>query len=187
MRGRAEAARRAHNPEVGGSNPPPATKQDISSEVSIFLVGMTERYYLDTDSLPTIPVPHDCVIKTIYVENHCIVFDFEDDVSCYDSIAYLRPQAKSLTVRYHFPEHSQDYSVYRWVKPTRLFRNGCYECLTDVTDENHTTLLNLAKPKLEYIGHYVGYNSIIIDLYSASQGRVVLECEADIVEYEWKY
>ena len=25
MRGRAEAARRAHNPEVGGSNPPPAT------------------------------------------------------------------------------------------------------------------------------------------------------------------
>ncbi len=25
-RGRAEAARRAHNPEVGGSNPPPATK-----------------------------------------------------------------------------------------------------------------------------------------------------------------
>ena len=56
-----------------------------------------------------------------------------------------------------------------------------------MTDENHTTLLNLAKPKLEYIGHYVGYNSIIIDLYSASQGRVVLECEADIVEYEWKY
>ena len=29
-------ARRAHNPEVGGSSPPSATKQDISSEVSFF-------------------------------------------------------------------------------------------------------------------------------------------------------
>ena len=28
MRGRAEAARRAHNPEVGGSNPPPATDEE---------------------------------------------------------------------------------------------------------------------------------------------------------------
>ncbi len=33
-RGRAVAARRAHNPEVGGSNPPPATKKrDFSEEI----------------------------------------------------------------------------------------------------------------------------------------------------------
>ena len=31
-------ARRAHNPEAGGSSPSPATKQDISSEVSCFRV-----------------------------------------------------------------------------------------------------------------------------------------------------
>ena len=38
MRGRAEAARRAHNPEVGGSNPPPATKPKTSrTKVLLFL------------------------------------------------------------------------------------------------------------------------------------------------------
>ena len=132
------------------------------------------------------PVPHDCVIKTIYVENQCVVFDIEDDISCYDSLAYLRPQAKSLSIRYHFPEHIQDYSIYRWVKPTSSYRNGCYECLTNVADENHIALLNLTKSKLEYIGHYVGYKSIIIDLYSALQGRIVLACEVDVVEYEWE-
>ncbi len=29
-------ARRAHNPEAGGSSPSPATKQDISNEMSLF-------------------------------------------------------------------------------------------------------------------------------------------------------
>ena len=32
------AARRAHNPEVGGSSPPPATKTDNSTELSVFFV-----------------------------------------------------------------------------------------------------------------------------------------------------
>ena len=30
------AARRAHNPEVGGSSPPPATKEDKSQDLSSF-------------------------------------------------------------------------------------------------------------------------------------------------------
>ena len=30
------AARRAHNPEVGGSSPPPATKEDKSQDLSFF-------------------------------------------------------------------------------------------------------------------------------------------------------
>ena len=38
MRGRAEAARRAHNPEVGGSNPPPATKQKRMADGHPFLL-----------------------------------------------------------------------------------------------------------------------------------------------------
>lgn len=36
-RGRAEVARRAHNPEVGGSNPSPATKYVIPDENQDFL------------------------------------------------------------------------------------------------------------------------------------------------------
>ena len=31
-------ARRAHNPEVGGSSPPPATKQDNSFGLSLFFI-----------------------------------------------------------------------------------------------------------------------------------------------------
>ena len=38
------AARRAHNPKVGGSSPPPATKADNSTELSVFLfAGMNGR------------------------------------------------------------------------------------------------------------------------------------------------
>ena len=38
VRGRAEVARRAHNPEVVGSNPAPATEQDKSVGLSFFCV-----------------------------------------------------------------------------------------------------------------------------------------------------
>lgn len=34
------AARRAHNPKVGGSSPPPATKVDNSRELSTFFILM---------------------------------------------------------------------------------------------------------------------------------------------------
>ena len=34
------AARRAHNPKVGGSSPPPATKVDNSLELSTFFILM---------------------------------------------------------------------------------------------------------------------------------------------------
>ena len=43
---------------------------------------MNELYRLDTEALPFIPTPYDCVIKTILVEdnNQCISFVFEDDI-----------------------------------------------------------------------------------------------------------
>ena len=41
------AARRAHNPKVGGSSPPPATKTDNSKELSVFLElsGLESLYF----------------------------------------------------------------------------------------------------------------------------------------------
>ncbi len=36
-------ARRAHNPEAGGSSPSPATKQDISNEMSLFFIVMIPK------------------------------------------------------------------------------------------------------------------------------------------------
>ena len=38
------AARRAHNPKVGGSSPPPATKVDNSRELSTFFILMIFIY-----------------------------------------------------------------------------------------------------------------------------------------------
>lgn len=74
---------------------------------------MNELYRLDTEALPFIPTPHDCVIKTILVEdnNQCISFVFEDDISEYDSIANQRPKAKSLVIKYHFYETVEDYET----------------------------------------------------------------------------
>ena len=47
MRGRAEAARRAHNPEVGGSNPLPATheKRMTQGHPFSFCIRYTFRFY----------------------------------------------------------------------------------------------------------------------------------------------
>ena len=53
MRGRAEAARRAHNPEVGGSNPPPATndKDGLGHPFFVSIVSLEARIE-DTLSYP---------------------------------------------------------------------------------------------------------------------------------------
>ena len=81
---------------------------------------MKEQYYLNGESLPTIPVPHDCIIKNVRLKNQCIEFVFEDDISNYDSIKHYKPDAKSLIIRYHFADDPNDYSIYRWIKPNRL-------------------------------------------------------------------
>ena len=137
---------------------------------------MRKNFCLSKDLLPQIPVPHDGVIKSIHIEKQCLVFDFDDDISSYDSVAYWFPQAKTLTIRYHFSE-DLFYSIYKWVKPNLFFKNGGYKYLTDEsTDKNHSTLLNLTKSGLEYIDHHVGYGyggySLFIDLYSATKGAV---------------
>ena len=126
---------------------------------------MKEQYFLNGESLPTIPVPHDCIIKNVRLKNQCIEFVFEDDISNYDSIKHYKPDAKSLIIRYHFANDPNDYSIYRWIKPNRL----------------------LAKPednyRLEYLYHNVGYCSIITKLFS--NGYIILDADIDYVEFEW--
>lgn len=39
---------------------------------------MKKTYYLNKDVLPTIPVPHDCIIKKICIEHKWLIFTFED-------------------------------------------------------------------------------------------------------------
>ena len=145
---------------------------------------MTEKHYLNGESLPTIPVPHDCVIKKIQLKDQCMEFIFEDDISYHDSIKYYKPDAKSLIIRYHFAYDKDDFSIYKWVKPMRLFSklfsaDGHYKRIKN----SKLTELPEGKFKLEYLYHNVGYCSIIIKLFS--NGFFILDADIDYVELEW--
>ena len=145
---------------------------------------MKEKYFLNGESLPTIPVPHDCVIRKIQLKNQCIEFIFEDDISYHDSIKYYKPDAKSLIIRYHFAYDTDDFSIYKWVKPMRLLSklfsiDGHYKRIKN----SLLTELPEDKFKLEYLYHNVGYCSIITKLFS--NDYIILDADIDYVEFEW--
>ena len=145
---------------------------------------MIEKYFLNGESLPTIPVPHDCVIKHIRLKEQCIEFVFEDDISYHDSIQYYKPDAKSLIIRYHFAYDTDDFSIYKWVKPMKLFSklfliDGHYKQVKN----SLLTELPEGKFRLEYLYHNVGYCSIITKLFS--NGYIILDADIDCVEFEW--
>lgn len=137
-----------------------------------------EIYYLNQDTLPAMPVPHDCIIKSIALEGEFLVFSFTDDISRYDSVSRIRPDAKSLIIRYHLVD--EGYWLYKFVKPGKIFfREGAYKGLSQ------DALFRLADGKLEYLDHFVSYESIIIKMYS--DRGIILGADVDYVEYEWIY
>ena len=140
---------------------------------------MAETYYLNGNTLPTIPVPHDCVIKKVRLENQHIVFEFEDDISCYDSIKNFKPGAKSLIIKCHLL-NDEDFSIFKWEKPSGFSnKNGRYNCV-----DNHS-ITKLSDSRLEYLYHYVGYRSIIIKLFA--NGSIIIDADVDYIEFEWIY
>ena len=91
---------------------------------------MTETYRLDEKQLPTIPLPHDCEIKSIRLEGRTVEFVFEDDISRYDAIQYWKPDAKSLVMRFHLDCEPEDCEILRWVRRRKPFgRNGHYRVI----------------------------------------------------------
>lgn len=139
---------------------------------------MKEIYYLNQDVLPAMPVPHDCIIKSIALEGESLVFSFADDISRYDSVRHIRSDAKSLIIRYHLVD--EVYELYKFVKPGKIFfREGAYKGLPQ------DALFRLADGKLEYLYHFVSYESIIIKMYS--EREIILDADVDYVEYEWIY
>lgn len=141
-----------------------------------------ETYYLNTNELPTIPIPHDCIIKEVNLKEDCLTFAFEDDISYHDSIKDIYPTAKSLVIKFHFVNDINDVSLLIRKKPNRfLFKAGVYKEIE--LPEERGVLLDLPKKKLEYLYHYVGYCSIIIKLWSSTS--IVLDMAVDYVEFEW--
>lgn len=138
-----------------------------------------EKYFLNGDTLPTIPVPHDCVIDNITIENQYIIFNFEQNISYHDSIKYIKPDAKSLVIKFHLTDEC--FNLYKWHESINFFADeGFYKCI------DSSELFKLASPKyrLEYLYHYVAYQSLIIEMCASTTIR--LELTVDYVEFYWK-
>jgi len=143
---------------------------------------MKETYYLNDKEVPTIPVPHDCVVKDIQLENGNLVFRFEDDISYHDSIKNNYPKAKTLIIRFHLLQDIFDINLFIRSKANRLFHKAGVFREIDLS-KRQNDLINLTKDNLEYLYHNVGYCSIIVQLWSSRD--VVFNIAADYVELEW--
>ena len=133
-------------------------------------------YYLDSEELPTIPVPHDCVIDNISFSDNFLIFGFEEGISIYDSIQHICPDAKSLTIKMHLIDTFDIYQeiIKKFPKFKRMY-----------VEIDFNKLVRLGKQiKMEYLYHYVAYQSLIVNLYFKS--NIILDLRADYIEYIWK-
>lgn len=135
---------------------------------------MTEKFYLNGDTVPTIPTPHDCVIKQIEYDTEYLTFKFEDDISAYDSIKSIHPSAKSLIIRIHLLD--PELYVYKQKYSKLMRREIFYEV-------DNKKLTSLPKKPLEYISHTVGFTTLIIRLFQ--NGGYMFDICADFIEFEW--
>ena len=74
-------------------------------------------YYLNKDTVPTIPTPHDCEIKKVTIQGDHIIFEFEDDISYHYSISHFNPDAKSLVIKIHLVDDFDTYKMKYYKKP----------------------------------------------------------------------
>lgn len=135
------------------------------------------KFYLNDNTLPTIPVPHDCVVKNISVVDDFLVLEFEDNIYERDSIRYLCPEARSLTVKIHLIDLLDVY-----LEKIRKF--PAFKKIYNQIDI--IRLIKLAKDNsIEYLYHYVGFQRLIINLWCKT--NIILNLTADYVEFQWIY
>lgn len=92
------------------------------------------------------------------------------------SIVYKEVNLDSLIIRYHLVDPLFD--TYLWKLRTSLFRTKGYILI------NNNKLVDLTQNKrLEYLHQYIGYELILIKLFDTSE--IMLELNADFIEYEW--
>lgn len=135
---------------------------------------MLEKFYLNTDVLPTIPVPHGCLIKEVTFDSEFLVLKFEDDISYHDTIKNVNSNAMSLVIRIHL--YNPVFDTYEHRLTHMLSGEGYYIV-------NNNKLKSLCKKNVEYISHNVGFQSIMIKLHCC--GLYLLDIEADYIEFNW--
>ncbi len=134
---------------------------------------MKEIYRLDGANLPTLPTPHDAIIKHIKREDDFLIFTFEDDISWHDSVKYQSPSAKSLIIKYHLID---DYTIY-YYKWNKLRKRSEYLEL-----KNEKILFEADRG---YCFQYVMYRQMIIQTSQKWRKSYILHLFTDYVEYEW--
>lgn len=148
---------------------------------------MKETYYLNQETLPQMPVPHDNQIKRITVDKEFITFfltakDYPDD-----GIRVYHPEAKALTMRFHLT-YEDDFFLVK--QQTRRLAHLIPHFLLPATFTWRSRYISMRNKKLngladsgeylDYIAHYVDYEQIIIQF-----GFYSLKASVDYVEYEW--
>lgn len=135
------------------------------------------KFYLNNDTLPTIPTPHDCVVKNISNVDDFIVLNFEDNIYKRDSISTICPKAKSLTIKIHLIDSFDGYleKIKRFPTFKRIYNQIKINKLIKLAKSNN----------IEYLSHCVGFLSIIINLWCKT--NIILNLTADYIEFEWIY
>lgn len=133
-----------------------------------------ETYSLIEKTLPTIPVPHDCVIREISLEDGWLVLSFEEGLARRDAVRCIHPEADTLRMRIHLTEEPALYA----------YERRRYECV--YVQRKPRKLLELARREapLEYLGHFVAYGAMRIELFQET-GDLAVELCADQVVLEW--
>ena len=139
---------------------------------------MTQTYSL-SGVMPTIPTPHDCVIERISRNGEYLVFDFEQEITNHDSARFYCPTAKSLTMRFHLID--TDFGLYEEKRKRTL--KGRFSTYIPM-DSDELFHLTGGKRKLEYLYHYVAYNTMILRLWAGRDIYLKLY-ETDQVELNW--
>lgn len=138
---------------------------------------VTEIYRLDGNTLPSIPVPHDCIIDSVREDDETLEFIFEEDISKYDAASWYHPDVQTLRIRFHKTEPDAC-TVFRYSKTIRYEGYGFFR-----VPSLQQLMRKKKKKSAEYLFHYVAYNSMIVRL-SLDQ-IVLLQIETDRIELIW--
>ena len=151
------------------------------------LTKKVETYVLDGCNTSGIPLPHDCVITGIREEDDYLVIDFEDGISCHDSIQSIHPDALTLTVRFHLK-----YGGLNGVKAYGGLQGIYRHRRSKGHGEGYMRIKNLRKlQKLikgcsfpaTYLYQYLAYHQVIVEL--CVDDSTLLMLWADSVDFEW--